>query len=237
MAPLFVSESAQPFDVPLSDLRVQHLGKRLVVGVAIIARVYLGQEKNSQEKWINKLLLLHRAETEDVYPLMYELLGGGAEPEDATLLNTVVRETKEETGLSVIEIRGVFPGFEYETTKSKAIQFNFVVGVEARTGVNIRLNPKEHCGFVWIDKKDDLSCYPMTESMKRVVSDALTVMAESASGHPPRRLKSDFIYPMLSLTLYAVSSLLSGILPSLFIVRCIPTQSQFPRRPAPIYTP
>ncbi|KIM44543.1 hypothetical protein M413DRAFT_355754 [Hebeloma cylindrosporum] len=110
---------------------------------------------------------------------MYELPGGGAEPDDMTLLSTVMRETEEETGLSVTKIWGTFPGFEYETSKSKAIQFNFLAGVEAGTESNVRMNPKEHCAFVWVDKTDDLSRYPMTKNMSQVVSDALNIIEET----------------------------------------------------------
>ena len=113
---------------------------------------------------------------------MYELSGGGAEPDDTTLLSTVVREAEEETGLSVTQIWGIFPGFEYETSKSKAIQFNFLAGVEAGTESNVRINPKEHCAFAWVDKTDDLSHYPMTKNMSQVVSDALNIIEETMFG-------------------------------------------------------
>ena len=133
MTPAFIiADSAKSFDVPLGDLRLQYLSKHLVVGVAIVS---LAPNDSSGSQ--RKLLLLQRAETEDVYPLMYELPGGNTEPDDTTLLNTVMREAEEETGLSVTKIWGTFPGFEYETSKSKAIQFNFLAGVEASTELNI----------------------------------------------------------------------------------------------------
>jgi 8-oxo-dGTP pyrophosphatase MutT (NUDIX family) len=118
--PFIIADSVKPFNVPPGDLRLQYPGKRLVVGVAIVSL-----PPNDLSGSQLKLLLLQRAETEDVYPLMYELPGGGAEPDDMTLLSTVVREAEEETGLSITNIWGTFPGFEYETSKSKAIQFNF----------------------------------------------------------------------------------------------------------------
>ena len=174
---LIIADSAKSFDVPLGDLRDQYSDKRLVVGVAI---VFLAPNDSSGSQ--RKLLLLQRAETEDVYPLMWELPGGGAESDDATLLSTVVREAEEETGLTVTKIWGTFPGFEYETSKSKAIQFNFLAGVEVGTESNIRLNPKEHCAFVWVDKTDNISRYPMTKDMSQVVSDALDIIEETIFG-------------------------------------------------------
>jgi 8-oxo-dGTP pyrophosphatase MutT (NUDIX family) len=113
---------------------------------------------------------------------MYELPGGNAEPDDMTLLSTVVREAEEETGLSVTNIWGTFPGFEYETSKSKAIQFNFLARVEAGTESSIRINPKEHCTFAWVDNMDDLSRYPTTKNMSQVVSDALKIIEETVFG-------------------------------------------------------
>ena len=96
---LIIADSAKSFDVPLGALRLQYPGKRLVVAVAIVS---LAPNDSSGSQ--RKLLLLQRAETEDVYPLMYELPGGNTEPDDTTLLSTVVREAEEETGLSVTKI-------------------------------------------------------------------------------------------------------------------------------------
>ncbi|PPQ76197.1 hypothetical protein CVT26_009094 [Gymnopilus dilepis] len=170
---LSIDDSAQRFNGPLQDLQDRYPGKRLVVGVAIIRNALA--EEGSPKK---KLLILQRAETEDVYPLMYEIPGGGCEPEDSSLIATVIRETAEETGLKVHRITGIFPGFEYETSKSKAIQFNFMAEVE--TGTDVQLNPCEHCAFAWIDVSDDLSGYPMTANMLQVVKDALAAITESS---------------------------------------------------------
>ena len=177
MTTIFIDKSVEVFNVPLDKLRAQHPGKRLVVGVAIVASADCGV-KHSFQQIGKKLLILQRAETEQVHPLMYEIPGGGAELEDATILDTVVRETAEETGLSASKILDTFPGFEYETPKSKSIQFNFLVEIGGKPGTVpiVRLNPEEHCAFVWIDQADDLSCYPMTEEMHRVVCDALSAM-------------------------------------------------------------
>jgi 8-oxo-dGTP pyrophosphatase MutT (NUDIX family) len=179
MTPTFIiADSAKPFDIPLGDLCLQYPGKRLVVGVAIVS--FPPNDSSGSQR---KLLLLQRAKDEFDHPLMYELPGGNAEPDDSTLLSTVVREAEEETGLSVTHIWGTFPGFEYETSKGKAIQFNFLAGVEAGTESNIRIDPEEHCAFAWVDNKDDLSSrYPMTENMSRVVSDALNIIEETILG-------------------------------------------------------
>jgi len=79
----FTANLVRSFNVP------QHPGKRLVVGVAIIASmisiVILTHQKRSH-------LIVQWAETEDRCPLMYELPGGDAKPR--MKLDTVVWETK-----------------------------------------------------------------------------------------------------------------------------------------------
>ncbi|WVQ99746.1 hypothetical protein IAU59_006888 [Kwoniella sp. CBS 9459] len=97
-----------------------------------------------------KILLVHRAATENDYPDHWEIPGGGAEPGvDQTLLETVVREVKEETGLVVSAILGEFEGFEWsesdtrdqnqeqeqeqeqeEGKRRQYKQYNFIVEVE-----------------------------------------------------------------------------------------------------------
>ncbi|OCF43026.1 hypothetical protein I317_03118 [Kwoniella heveanensis CBS 569] len=83
----------------------------------------------------HKILLVQRAAHEDCYPYHWEIPGGGAElGVDQTLLETVVREVKEETGLVVSAILGEFGGFEWPGTGdeegSRYKQYNFVVEVE-----------------------------------------------------------------------------------------------------------
>jgi len=151
------------YDIPLADLRAQHPDRRLVVGVAIFRR-----DPSDGKK---KLLLVQRVETEDSFPLMYEIPGGHAEDEDASILSTVVRETREETGLTVCKIVAEFQGFEYEAKQGPSLQINFIVEV----GLDdvVKLNPDEHCALAWIAPGDDLSHLALTGSMRKVVADAL----------------------------------------------------------------
>lgn len=171
MAGIHIHPKVQGYNVPLSELQECHPDKRLVVGVAIFST----SQGNSEDTPTRRLLLLQRAATEDVYPLMYEIPGGGAEPEDKTILDTVVREVKEETGLTVTAIISDFEGFEYSTRRGMSVQFNFMVEVEG--GVEVRMNPEEHEAFAWVWKGESLDCYPMTEPMRKVVSDAFDALA------------------------------------------------------------
>ncbi|CAA7268598.1 unnamed protein product [Cyclocybe aegerita] len=167
--PISISESALPLNVPLAELRTQNQNKRLVAGVAIVA-------KSSPDSTAMKLLLIRRASTEDVYPLMYEIPGGGAEDEDDSIIATAVREVKEETGLTIVRILQSFEGFEYATRKGRAIQFNFMAEVEGGLDAEVKLNPSEHEDYAWVGPDDDLSKYPMTESMLTVVNNALAII-------------------------------------------------------------
>src|SRR6266545_2984216 len=104
MDTLLIGDSVSSFTVPLAKLQGEHPKKHLVAGVAIVT--------NPSKKWMERrLLLIKRPSSEDVHPLMYEIPGGGAEIEDKNLIATVVRETKEETGLDVVRILQTFDGF------------------------------------------------------------------------------------------------------------------------------
>lgn len=171
MTGIHIHPKVQSFNVPLSELQEHHPDKRLVVGVAIFST----SQSSSEDTPTRRLLLLRRAATEDVYPLMYEIPGGGAETEDTTILDTVVREVREETGLTVAEIVSDFEGFEYSTRRGVSVQFNFMVEVEG--GVEVKINPEEHEAFAWVQKGESLDCYRMTEPMRKVVSDAFDALA------------------------------------------------------------
>jgi 8-oxo-dGTP pyrophosphatase MutT (NUDIX family) len=153
---------------PLHVLQEAYPGKRIVAGVAIIASSFINPS-------LKKLLLLQRSAGENIYPLMYDIPGGGAEPVDQTIIDTVVREAAEETGLVVTKVLRTFDGFEYTTRTGPAVQFNFVVEVEDGMDATVTLNPCEHQAFAWVGHGDDLSQYLITESMGKVVDDALEV--------------------------------------------------------------
>lgn len=163
---LVIDPSVARYNVALAELYKSYPGKRLVVGVAIFSPT-------------KRLLLLKRAASEDMFPNMYEIPGGHAEDDDETILSTVVRETHEETGLTVRQILGEFEGFEYEAGKGPTVQLNFRVEVEGndqdpsdRVPV-VTMRPDEHQAFAWIKKGEDLGRYELTGAMHKVVLDAL----------------------------------------------------------------
>lgn len=172
--PPTIHASAAPYTISLADLQSQHPSKRLVIGAAIVSPTKP-----------RKILIVRRAASESEFAGLYELPGGGSEAdEDATLIDTVVREAVEETGLKVTGIVGCFEGFEYETGKGKSVQFNFLVEVEGSAGGGdegavVALNPEEHDTFAWVgvDELDSVGTkYALSGAMEVVVKDALKAL-------------------------------------------------------------
>lgn len=169
-----VPSSLEHRKIPLKDLQAEILGKRITVGVAIVA--------NSSSE--NKLLLLQRSATEDVLPNMYELPGGNVDDSDATVLDTVQREALEETGFTITQFLAEFEPFEYTTKRGDARQLNFLVAVNE---LNVKgeeptptLSPDEHQAYKWASSSDPLSDLPMSEGMSIVVQNAFKAMSNLA---------------------------------------------------------
>lgn len=93
-------------------------------------------------------VLLARRVASDSLGGMYELPGGGVDEGEA-ITEGAIRETKEETGLTVSKIVGMFDGFDYATNRKPHVrQVNFLVEVEPG---DVVLNPEEHDDYVWVD--------------------------------------------------------------------------------------
>lgn len=168
MSSFTIAPSLAKFNVALTALENSgdNVGKRLVIGVAIVRR-------SERPGGLPKVLLVQRASHEQLFPDMYELPGGKCEPADSSLLDTVARETLEETGYRVTQVLGEFPGFEYSTPKYEARQYNFIVAVDGGSDVDPTLDPNEHQAFAWADESD-YKAYPMSEAMQAVVTNALS---------------------------------------------------------------
>lgn len=161
-----ISAAVSQYNVPLKELQTRYPNKLLVVGVAIY------KDFTTDAGAAKKLLIVQRSAAEDSFPLMYEIPGGHAEPEDSTLLDTVIRETLEETGLAVKKVVEEFTGFEYDNSKGEStVQLNFIVEVDGASEVT--LNPEEHQSYSWIDRGTDLTAFNVTGSMLKVINDAL----------------------------------------------------------------
>lgn len=113
-----------------------------------------------------KVLLVRRA-ANDFLGGFYEIPGGGND-EGESLEQTLLREIEEETGLMVVGVLGMFEGFDYVSEEGKMTrQFNFVVAVDEG---EVKLSPKEHDEYLWIDSKmiEELDLTP--EIRKSLVS-------------------------------------------------------------------
>jgi len=108
-----------------------------------------------------KLLVVRRV-PEDTLGGVYELPGGGVD-EGETITQGAIRETFEETGLTVHRVTGAFEGFDYQTsTKPKVRQLNFKVEVEPG---DVMLEPTEHDEYRWIFE-DEVADLGTTDVMK-----------------------------------------------------------------------
>ncbi|KAJ1672568.1 hypothetical protein EV182_006924, partial [Spiromyces aspiralis] len=151
---------------------------RIVIGAAISAS---GTD----------VLVVQRAANERSFPNQWELPGGHCDPGE-TILETVVREVKEETGLEVLSIDDEFVSFDYSTQfeSGGAItrQLNFVVRVAESDRTNVRLAPDEHQAYAWCTQRN-IDEFQMIGPMKDVVADALRVInGTTLTGELKRRV-------------------------------------------------
>ncbi|HLS77202.1 MAG TPA: NUDIX domain-containing protein [Nocardia sp.] len=110
-------------------------------------------------------LLVIRRVPDDYLGGMYELPGGGVESGE-TLVECVVRELFEETGLRVHHIDRFLGAIDYATrSKPRVRKFSFLVVADSG---EISLSPGEHDAFAWIDI-DTLDSLPMTPDTREAL--------------------------------------------------------------------
>ncbi len=112
----------------------------------------------------SKVLLLQRPK-DDFMGGIFELPSGKVE--DGEDLGTALhREVEEETGLKIKEIKKYLDHFDYESKSGKKTrQFSFVVTMEEPFEIKL----EEHDSYVWASK-DELQEYPVTDSVKQILS-------------------------------------------------------------------
>ncbi|WVQ80155.1 hypothetical protein IAT38_002260 [Cryptococcus sp. DSM 104549] len=155
-----IHQSVTWFCLPLSKFSrlPSNASKRLVIGALI-----------AHPSDPSRVLLVKRAAGETLFPGQWEIPGGKAEyGVDQTLLETVVREVKEETGLRVTAVKGEFEAFEYKGSKGLCKQYNFVVEGDGE----VVLNPEEHEEWKWVEE-GDLEGLEMTDVMRNCVRNGL----------------------------------------------------------------
>ncbi|MGE3479594.1 MAG: NUDIX hydrolase [Dongiaceae bacterium] len=96
----------------------------------------------------NRYLILKRAPNEDFMANFDELPSGHLDPGE-TIIETLVREVREETGLAIKSVKSFINSFDYTSGSGKKTrQFNFLVDFTEGT---IQLNPLEHSSYAWVE--------------------------------------------------------------------------------------
>lgn len=140
----------------------------LCIGALIISRVASGQRR---------LLLLRRAATQTTFPSRWEIPGGGIDPLDETLLHSVVRKVKKETGLTVTHVSRVAgaTGREWDDVGDGARwrKYTFEVEVLGADDVEVRIDAVQHAQWMWVASGDLEALEMTTEGERKVVELAL----------------------------------------------------------------
>ena len=98
-----------------------------------------------------KILLLERTSDEFKGGLV-ELPSGGVNYGES-VIEGLVREVKEETGLDVSEINRYLGSFDYQSfSGKKARQVNFAISIQYG---EVKINPAEHSQFYLVNPTDD----------------------------------------------------------------------------------
>lgn len=113
----------------------------------------------------DKVLVAQRSADDDFLPGYWELVGGGVESGE-TLEESVVREVKEETGLTVNSVQRYY---DYSFINEKGWQRRATAFVCELTGDNNVVLSFEHQAFRWIklEELDDLA--PISDRMCNII--------------------------------------------------------------------
>jgi 8-oxo-dGTP diphosphatase len=118
-----------------------------------------------------RVLVLIRADAHPFMSGMGDLPGGYALPEES-LLDALRRETKEETGFDVVEIRRYLSSFDFVSGRGLRVrQFNFEVDVR---GGGVLLTPDEHKAYRWCEpgNMEELKRLRVTPEARSVIRQA-----------------------------------------------------------------
>lgn len=125
----------------------------------IITKLLAQAKEDSVEKLLvgsviqnnnNEILIVRRAAYEDFLPNKLELPSGHID-EGETVVEALIRETKEETNLDIEKIERYIDNFDYRSKNGKLCrQFNFLVKVNNLK--ELKLNPEEHSEYIWVSK-------------------------------------------------------------------------------------
>lgn len=99
----------------------------------------------------NKILFLRRV-ANDFMGGLVELPSGGTKEEE-TIIESLFREVKEETGLNILSVERCLGAFDYfSSSGKKARQITFLVSANGK----IKINPDEHDKYYWLNPAENL---------------------------------------------------------------------------------
>jgi 8-oxo-dGTP pyrophosphatase MutT (NUDIX family) len=132
---------------------------RVVVGAALV-----GIAENGERV----ALVLKRVSGGD-FGNIEELPSGEVEGEE-TVRDGLVREIFEETGLNISDIGCLISTFEYDSSKGRTLQLNFLVDLEGEPAIHC--NASEHTGGRWLrvdELRDSEVSGPVRECLIRIL--------------------------------------------------------------------
>jgi 8-oxo-dGTP pyrophosphatase MutT (NUDIX family) len=150
-------ESPKPFCISIQE----HLQNNAEIdSVSVGALVFF--------KSTEQLLILQRA-AHDTFPSLWEIPGGKCDHLDASMLDNLLRELYEETGLQGVNVGPcVSPGedgpdykvfgdegrrgYKFSWGGKRVVKYTFLVTVENMQ--DVRLDKREHQAFMWISEEE-----------------------------------------------------------------------------------
>lgn len=116
------------------------------------------------------ILLLERI-PEEFKGGLVELPSGVVELGES-IIDGLVREVGEETGLEIFEIKQYIGSFDYKSSSGKQTrQFNFAVSVQSN---DVKINPSEHSQFYIIDPTSEkLQALNISKKTKVIIQNSL----------------------------------------------------------------
>jgi len=102
-----------------------------------------------------EVLIIQRSKQNDYLPEYWDIPGGTLE-DGEDLAVGAIRETKEESGLSISDVKLFFQKSNVDVPKNK--QFVTLVFYTKCSNTDVTLNPGEHDNFAWI-KPSEISNY------------------------------------------------------------------------------
>ncbi|SRR5581483_1569138 len=155
---------------------MQHLKKYFLLAICFLvaplsAGIYLKKPDHFNLKAVlgccylhfeDKILLLHRQDTKPEGNRWG--IPGGKLDEGENLMDAVVREVLEETGIELDREKLHFIGKLYITVKNFHFEYNMVDYREPLTDPGaIKINFSEHKGFTWVTPEDAMKMDLMTD--------------------------------------------------------------------------